>query len=246
MPFDLLCETIYSYTCNILETMTEQGTAPMVVQVGNEITNGFLWAAEGQDGNCGGQLFFEENNEKQWPVFVKLINRAISAVRKACNSAKVMLQIDKGAFPEAAVWWFDKARAYGIDFDIIGLSYYFLWHHATVDELTRLSCLSITFPEKDIMLAETSYPYRDAEGIHMQPTDNNPPFTRQGQASYVHELLTAMRKMPNGCGICWWGAFFLNNTFDRCEDLFCAQALFDGNGAALEALSAFKGADGDL
>ena len=251
MPFDLLCKTVYEYTRSVLKAMAAQRTEPVVVQIGNEISNGFLWAIKGQPTNYGGQIFFDEYDvarnqidhyNKQWSIFAKLIGHAIAAVRETLptdNSPKVMLQIDKGAFPEAAAWWFDKARAHGIDFDIIGLSYYFLWHHATVDELSRLSCLSSSFPDKDIMLAETSYPYREAEGITMVPPENNPPFTKQGQADYVRELLAAMRKLPNSCGICWWGAFFLNNKFDKCEDLFCAQALFDENGIALDALSAF-------
>lgn len=152
----------------------------------------------------------------------------------------IMMQIDKGARPEVAAWWFDHARAHGLDFDIIGLSYYFLWHHATLDELERLSCLSAAFPDKGIMLAETSYPHRNAEGIVMEPPPGQPLFTATGQAEYLAATLRAMRALRNGCGVCWWGAFFLNDAFDRCEDLFQAQALFDARGSALPALSMFR------
>jgi arabinogalactan endo-1,4-beta-galactosidase len=208
-----------------------------------------LWPAEGQSEAHGGKLFPYDDADalhdydKQWSSFASLVTRATIGVRDATlrgGAPKIMLQIDKGAFPEAAAWWFDKARAYGIDFDIIGLSYYFLWHHATLAELARLSCLSAAFPDKGIMLAETSYPYRWAEGITMAPPPENPPFTPAGQAEYLMAVLAAMRELPNGCGLSWWGAFFLNDVFDPCEDLFAAQALFDADGRALPALAAFR------
>lgn len=248
LTFELLCETVYKYTRDIIEAFDAQGTPLAIVQIGNEITNGMLWASKDQLPTRGGKLFpYDDadslhNYDQQWSLFAALVTRATDGVRQAVlqgASPKIMIQIDKGAFPEAAAWWFDKARAYGIDFDIIGLSYYFLWHRTTLAELKRLSCLSAVFPDKEIMLAETSYPYRWAEGITMAPPPENPPFTPNGQAQYLKAALAAMRDLPSGCGLSWWGAFFLNNKFDPCEDLFLAQALFGSDGKALPALAAF-------
>ncbi len=249
LPFDSLCARVYEYTKNIVEAMAGQGTPPAIVQLGNEITNGFLWASSDEARACGGRLsqYDESVNQRaydeQWPVFATIVRHATRGVREANlqpEGPKVMLQIDKGAQPEVAAWWFDKARAHGLDFDMIGLSYYFLWHHATVDELSRMACLSAAFPDKEIMLAETAYPYRWAEGITMEPPASNPPFTFDGQAEYLAEVLRAMRALPNGVGLCWWGAFFLNASYDPCKDLFRAQALFDARGVAVPALSAFR------
>ena len=245
LPFDSLCHTVYDYTRYVLEMFISNEIIPVIVQVGNEITNGFLWEST-EESNCGGNLLAKDSNDcaEQWVKFARLIGHAISAVRSTSKQSKIMLQIDKGAEPEIAIWWFDRARTYGLDFDIIGLSFYFLWHHATLNELEKLTSISTTFPDKEICIAETSYPYYPAEGITITPTDGNPPFSRQGQSDYVKGLLKFMRELPNGCGICWWGTFFLNDTFDRCEKLFQAQALFDGQGVALEALSEFNAKDG--
>jgi arabinogalactan endo-1,4-beta-galactosidase len=249
LPFGSLCQTVYRYTRGVVEAFGAQRTPPAIVQVGNEITNGMLWASGGQPASCGGQLFpCDERgdlpaSDRQWPLFARLVNHAAAGVRQAVvggTPPKIMLQIDKGAFPEIAAWWFDKARAHGIDFDIIGLSCYFLWHHATLPELARLSCLSAAFPDKEIMLAETAYPHRGADGITMAPPPENPSFTPDGQAEYLAAALAAMRELPTGCGLCWWGAFFLNDRFDRCKDQFLAQALFDADGVALPALAAFR------
>jgi arabinogalactan endo-1,4-beta-galactosidase len=250
LSFDLLCAQVYKYTKSVIDSMVAQGTAPAIVQIGNEITNGFLWAEPEQSPEHGGRLFAcaedqgHSSYDVQWSVFATLIGQAVSAVRCATASlqqqSRIMLQIDKGAWPEVAAWWFDKARAHGIEFDMIGLSFYYLWHCATLDELARLSCLSATFPDKGIMLAETSYPYRRAAGIVMKSSPNDPPFTRMGQATYLAEVLKAIRKLRNGSGVCWWGAFFLNDRYGPCEDLFRAQALFDARGVAVPALSAFR------
>jgi arabinogalactan endo-1,4-beta-galactosidase len=250
LSFDSLCDRVYEYTKAVMAAMEAQGTSPAIVQIGNEITNGILWAEAGQSPEHGGRLFpcdeagRHSSYDAQWNVFATIVGQAISAVRHASSGLKsrpkIMLQIDKGAWPEVAAWWFDKARAHGIDFDIMGLSYYFLWHYATLDELARLACLSATFPDKGLMLAETAYPYRRAAGIAMDPPPNSPPFTRRGQATYLTEALKAIRILPNGLGVCWWGAFFLNDRYDPCEDLFRAQALFDARGIAVPALAAFR------
>jgi len=250
LPFEALCNQVYTYTRSVVEALGAQGTPPSIVQVGNEITNGLLWGGPNETSGAGGRLFDVEEAEgharldPQWATFANIMRYATKGVREAAcpNSPPIyiMMQIDKGARPEVAAWWFDHARAHGLDFDIIGLSYYFLWHHATLDELERLSCLSAAFPDKGIMLAETSYPHRNAEGIVMEPPPGQPLFTATGQAEYLAATLRSMRALRNGCGVCWWGAFFLNDAFDRCEDLFQAQALFDARGSALPALSMFR------
>ena len=242
LSFEELCCTIYEYTSHIIDLLLQQDTPPEIIQIGNEVTNGFLWATKDQSVECSGQLC--ENDNSSWIRFSKLVNCASKAIRDAeCRykvDIKAMLQIDKGAYPEIAVWWFDRARMYDIDYDIIGLSYYYLWHNATIDELSRLSCLEITFPDKYIMIAETSYPYRHGDGITMMPLYNNPPYTPSGQKDYISAIRQSINELTNGCGFCWWGAFFLNDKYDHIEDLFRAQALFDEHGVALESISAFE------
>jgi arabinogalactan endo-1,4-beta-galactosidase len=220
--------------------MCAQGTPPAIVQTGNEVTNGMLWAKSSEYDEGREHLLYDQ----QWPAFARLMKQAIRGVREADgppgHHPKVMLHIDKGHSPGIAAWWFDKARAYEIDFDIIGLSYYFLHHEeANLEGIVRLACLSASFPGKEIMLAETSYPYRPVPGMARFPSPNDPPFTREGQKEYLSRALDAMRHVPNGAGLCWWGAFFVNDAIEPCNDDFRAQALFDETGIPLLALSAF-------
>ena len=243
-----LLETVYDYTYTVLNQFYLQNSFPAIVQIGNEVTNGFLWPNDNNDDEFGGKLIHDQSNpidcSDSWHRFALLFNSAASAVRSAekdfGTSTRIMLQIDKGAEPEYALWWYDKAVINKLDFDIIGLSYYYLWHSGVLGELTRLSCLRITFPDKYLMIAETAYPYRQGDGITMKPLYNNPPYSIQGQSDYIHSIRSIMKGIETGCGFCWWGAFFINDTYDHVEDLFKAQALFDDNGIALESLKAFK------
>ncbi len=90
------------------------------------------------------------------------------------------------------------------------------------------------------MIAETAYPYRQGDGITMKPLSDNPPYSIQGQADYIRAIRKIIKNIETGCGVCWWGAFFINDKYDHVEDLFKAQALFDEHGVALGSLKEFK------
>lgn len=241
-----LMNSVYSYTYSVVKLFADQGSTPEIIQIGNEITNGFLWSESSEE--CGGQLIHNSKNpelsSESWQRFSSLFNKAACAVRTVSGELgakiKIMAQIDKGAEPEYALWWFDKAIINGLDFDIIGLSYYYLWHSGSLKELTRLSCLRITFPSKYIMIAETAYPYRYGDGITVKPLYDNPPYSILGQAEYIRTIRSIVKSIETGCGVCWWGTFFINDKHDHIEDLFKAQALFDKHGVALESLTEFK------
>ncbi len=46
LPFDELVNTVYQFTYDYIEDLIEQGTAPTIVAIGNEITNGMMWGSE--------------------------------------------------------------------------------------------------------------------------------------------------------------------------------------------------------
>lgn len=224
-------QKVYDYTLFVLTEFASRNIPIEIVQIGNEITNGMLWE-------------YEDDKNVSWSSFTSLLKSASCAIRDFSQQKKmgikIMLQIDKGAEPEFAIWWFEKLRTYNIDYDIIGLSFYYLWHGATLPELKRLSSLEISFPDKYVMIAETSYPYYHAEGITVSPSYGEPMYSKDGQREYVHSVRLSINSIANGCGFCYWGGFFLNNRYDRVEELFQAQALFDNNGRALPVLEAFN------
>ena len=62
-------------------------------------------------------------------------------------------------------WWFDGVTGCGfdLDFDIIGLTYYPMWH-GTMDDLQyNLNDISARY-NKDVMIVETAYAFTLADG----------------------------------------------------------------------------------
>ena len=170
------------------------------------------------------------------------------AIKGACDGmlafgshARIMLHIHKGADSEAAATWFAKAIEHAIDFDVMGLSFYSLWHAgATLANLRQLGVLARAFPDKEIILAETAHAYRPFWFDGGLLADGAFPFRQEGQREYLEGALTVLREAPNTTGLYWWGATFINDALEHCEDCFRAQALFDASGAAMPALEAFK------
>jgi arabinogalactan endo-1,4-beta-galactosidase len=254
LPMGELTNRMYTYTRDVIGALREQGTPPAVVQLGNEITNGMLWAGGGEHFAEGGRLSRPSKEgaplpwESQWHVLAELLRQASKGVRDSMLSSvedvRIMLHLHKGADTDAAIWWFRKAKEHDIDFDAIGLSFYSLWHRgATLKKMQRLARIARAFPDKEIVLAETAYPYRpyvDSGKVHSAGT---PPFSRAGQREYLMRALKVLRQLPNGNGLYWWGAVFMNDALEHCPDCFQAQALFDPSGAALPALEAFKAAE---
>jgi arabinogalactan endo-1,4-beta-galactosidase len=243
---------VYSYTKKIVEAMNRQGTPPAIVQTGNEVTNGMLWASDPDQVKSGAQLYgrysdgLPFSSDDQWATFAQLLACARAGVIDACRRSEkcplVMVHIDRGASPRTAEWWIARALAAGVDFDIIGLSFYPAFHDgASFETLADLTRLSKSFPEKSLMIAETAFPYRPSPGVVDGPEVIGVPLTPAGQRQYVVRTLEATRRIPTNIGICWWGALFLTDSVDRCPDCFRAHALFHPDGTPLPALHAFAG-----
>jgi arabinogalactan endo-1,4-beta-galactosidase len=251
LPMSELAKQMYKYTRAVVEAMCTQGSPPAIVQIGNEITNGMLWATDIQHFADGGRLSrpMEEGCplpwEGQWHVFAELLRQAIKGARDGMlpfgSQARIMLHMHKGADSEAAATWFAKAIEHAIDFDVMGLSFYSLWHAgATLANLRQLGVLARAFPDKEIILAETAHAYRPFWFDGEMHADGAPPYSQEGQREYLAGALAVLREAPNTTGLYWWGATFINDALEHCEDCFRAQALFDASGAAMPALEAFK------
>jgi len=239
-----LDRVLYAYTRDLVDAMCAQGTPPSIVQVGNEITNGMLWAGTGQDDNGGGRLWRppEEGTtldyDRQWGVFARLVRSAVAGVRAAAAGwgapIEVMVHIDTGAYVEQAEWWLRRARNHGIDFDLAGLSFYPMWHDgATTRAVGALALLSVALPDTGIVLAETAYPFRAPADVVITH-ELEFPLTLSGQRDYLATTLRALHTLPTGRGLFWWGAFLLDGA-----DCHRVHALLDDRGEPVPALSTF-------
>jgi arabinogalactan endo-1,4-beta-galactosidase len=141
-----LKKAVREYTKDVVAALKRQGTAPDMVQIGNEISNGFLWP--------DGQVW--QSND--WDTFCGLIGAGIAGARQADPSVKIMLHLAWGGQNAQSRSFLDKMLAKRVEFDVLGQSYYPKWH-GTLDELkANLTDLAGRY-RKDIVVVEYAAPY---------------------------------------------------------------------------------------
>jgi len=138
--FQQLQDSIKAFTQYTLLALKAQGTLPDMVQVGNEINHGILWP----DGSI--------RNRDTLAAFLKA---GIAAVRHVDKSIKIMLHIAAGGQNIESRYFIDNMLQRGVQFDIIGESYYPDWH-GTPDSLQHnLEDLTKRY-KQDVIVAEYS------------------------------------------------------------------------------------------
>jgi len=156
LNFAELTSALNSYTKTILLKLKEQGTLPDMVQVGNEINHGIVWP-EGHIANLDN--------------LAELLKAGVQAVREVDPSITVMMHLALGGQNEESIFWFDNMIARGVEFDIIGLSYYPRWH-CTLDDLNFNMRDLITRYQKDVNVVEYSAFKREVHDLVFNLPDN--------------------------------------------------------------------------
>jgi len=243
LSYPQLINEVQDYTRAVVSALCKQRTPPTIVQTGNEITNGIIWSHPSERHHVGGRI--TGDNPRHWADFARILGAAIQGVREAVKEAgsdtKLMLHFDNGGEPQAVAAWFSKLASHDVDYDIIGLSVHDHWNPGSkLAALARLDEVARLLPGKEIVVAETSHPYRAADRFEAKPEDGDPPHSREGQALYLRSALEYLRVNPNGTGLFWWGSTFINDTFGHCPDFLQARALFTPDGSALPALAEFR------
>lgn len=249
VPFEALKDSVYQYTKNVMRALCDQQTLPDMVQIGNEITPGMLW----DDGRVGGSF----DTPQQWSKLGELIKAGIRGVRESCgagDSVRIMIHLDRGGDNAACRWYFDNLLAQGVEFDIIGLSYYPWWHGTLNAVRANLDNLALRYG-KDLVIAETAYPWT------LQWFDNRNnivgsanqlhagyPATVDGQAAFLRELIKIVRNVKNerGRGLFYWAPEYIS--VQPLGSSWENNTLFDFNNNALSSMDVFmdfaSGVDG--
>jgi arabinogalactan endo-1,4-beta-galactosidase len=240
LTFATLADSVRARTRDVLLEMIAQGTPPAIVQLGNEITGGFLW----DDGRIGGAF----DTPEQWTKIGQLLGAAVDGVDDAFVSTlrpRIMIHSDRGADNASCRWFFNNLVAQGVDFDIIGLSYYPWWHGSLTDLETNLDDLAVTYG-KDLVVVETAYPWTlgwfdDTHNSVGQPDQLLPGFpdTAMGQRAFLDAIFTIVNDVPEdrGRGIVYWAPEWI--TSPGFGSGWENMALFDESGEVLPGLGAF-------
>jgi arabinogalactan endo-1,4-beta-galactosidase len=226
LNFNALIDSVESYTRKIATEIQ-----PEFIQIGNEINTGFL--------HPNGDIINNYSN------FIALMNRAISTVRLHAPDTKIMLHY---AGFDGSDWFFDKVK--NLDYDLIGLSYYPIWHGKSIDSLkSKMNLLSRTYNKK-IVIAETAYPFtlgwndwtNNIVGLNEQLIMPDFPATVLGQKNFIKKIRTVTQEIELGYGFCYWGAELIawKGNQSTQGSPWENQALFDFQNRALPVLSEFK------
>jgi beta-galactosidase/arabinogalactan endo-1,4-beta-galactosidase len=149
LSFPQLTQTLHDYTKSVLESLQSQNTPPDMVQIGNEINHGILWP----DGN----IVHRDS-------LAALLKAGIAATRETNASIKIMLHIADGGDNTESRYFIDNMMSRGVQFDILGESYYPRWHGTTQQLQSNLTDLSTRY-KFDVIVAEYSEYKREVNDI---------------------------------------------------------------------------------
>lgn len=236
--------TVYGYTMQVLKELKRNDIVPEMIQIGNEITKGFLWP--------DGHVDHVQN-------MARLLKSGIKAARAVCPDSRIVLHLDFGTNNELYREWFNDLEPYNIDYDVIGMSYYPHWNGSMEKLLENMNDISSRY-NKDVIVAETSIGYT-LENLGCKGTvygkneekATGYPATKEGQKNFLKDLIATVKGVKDGRGAgvfywepawlpipdCTWGSKVgCRYMHDEVEagNAMANQALFDAGGNANDAL----------
>jgi arabinogalactan endo-1,4-beta-galactosidase len=157
---DVLSDSVYAYTYDLLSSLKSIGALPDMVQVGNEITDGLLRNVPTSETNCWGEPSSAASStvsgrlSTQSGNFSKLIKAGIKAVHDVDSRIKTVLHIENAV--EHGSWWLsvvvDQQK---INFDILAFSAYTAYGHGVAsDWKSFISTQSSKYPNLQFLIAE--------------------------------------------------------------------------------------------
>ena len=241
-------ELIYDYTKDIMKKLADQGTTPEFISLGNEMQNGILYP-------YGSAANFEN--------LAKFLNAGYRAVKEVSTNTAVAVHLDMAGNTSKYVKFLDNCEKYGVNYDVIGSSYYPFWTNKTVEEIIPwFNDLGEKY-QKPILILETGYNWNPTkpDGYPGQLTDNGPEdheSSPQGQKEFLDELFNGIRTSEKNwiIGDLYWDPVMIDqegigwamergDAEDGSEDkagsnVVSNTTLFDFDGHALPSLKSFR------
>lgn len=225
ISYNAIKDSVSTYTKKIVTEIN-----PDFIQIGNEINSGLLFPY----GNIN-------DNENQ---FIDLLSTGVQSVRDNSDDIKIIIHY---AGIDGSNWFYNKIN--NLDYDIIGLSYYPIWHGGNLSELkATLSNLSQTY-NKDILIAETSYPFtlewndwtNNVVGLEEHLILPEYPATPQGQKEFIAKIKELIFSTQRGIGFCYWGGELVAFNGQEATDgsAWENQALYDFDNKILPVITEF-------
>ncbi|WP_281324489.1 glycosyl hydrolase 53 family protein [Flavobacterium sp. IMCC34518] len=177
--FSELLNDVYFHTRDVLQALKDVGITPEWVQIGNEIPGGMLWP---------------EGSTDNFSQLAQLLNRGYEATKEIDSKIKVIVHLDEGNNSIKFRWFFDKAKANNVKYDVIGMSYYPYWiksdYKVTIADLANnLNDMAARY-NKEVMIVEVGGDYTLEQNTH----------------DMLVAVIKAVKAVPNnkGLGVIYW------------------------------------------
>ncbi len=220
-----LSSKVFTYTSKVISALKAAGAMPDMVAVGNEISPGMMWPL--------GRI---TKGEGGFAHLAELLKAGIAGVRAgsgASPSPLIMIHLDRGGDWPTTRWFFDRCAKYGVNYDVIGESFYPIFQGTLQALKNTLDHAAARF-HRPVIVAETGYAYED-DG-RMPVAGVNYPKTPDGQAQFLSDLVKVVKSTPNslGRGIIYWAPEWI--PMRGLDGSWHGLTLFDDGGDALPGL----------
>lgn len=209
---DEVKEAMYHFTRDTLLEIKKNDIDLLAIQVGNEITHGMLFP-------------FGELGEKYDPVrgggfegLSALLKEGIKACKEIYPNAKTIIHLEHSGSYDMQDEYISNIIANGVEFDVIGESYYPFWHGPFPRFKDCISKLIEKY-KKEVWVVELGYEFTPKEGeidttfvTDQQEGDfivgnvnGRIPFpqTKEGQKDYIAHMLKLCKEIGIGMVFYW-------------------------------------------
>ena len=191
-----MTDSVYAYTRASLLALKKADVTPDLIQVGNEITNGMLWPT--------GKL--DPSGSEGFDTLCQFLKAGCKACREVCPKAQIIIHTEKAGDWDITRNYYQQLRHHHLDYDIIGLSYYPMWHKSIPNLGKTLDNLAWLFPDKPVMIVETAAYYSHENDTWAKGDQYSEfyPISVEGQTQFTQELVEELNKHHNVKGLFWW------------------------------------------
>lgn len=188
MDFKTKEKAVAAYTKQVLEKLQKAGGLIGMIQIGNETNDQFIG----------------ERSQKKIAKLLKTASiAAYEFIKKHRSDAKIVMDF---ANPEDQNLsdYAEMLHKYEVPYDIFATTYYACWNGSLKNLTRQLKEVSEGY-DKEVMVAETSYPYTllDSDGMPNSVEDRavlakGYPASPQGQGKMIRDVINAVVKCGKG------------------------------------------------
>lgn len=173
-----LKQAVYDYTRMVMQALKDQGTAPDMVQVGNEINHGMIWP---------------HGSVNHFDSLAQLFFAGVQGVKAISPNTSIMLHVALGGQNDESKFFIDNMVKRGVPFDVIGLSYYPKWHNTLADLEYNLGDLSTRY-NKDVIVVEYSHVKKEVNKLAFEVANS------RGKGTCIWEPLSTWERFFDNDG----------------------------------------------